>query len=685
MFPIVLPYRATGNSKHGGYKTPILSNLLSHHPISEFNLPIMDDPTFMLLQLQQNVQFLRTHDARLLTCLTYDKNNEPYWTYAIVTYDKYGNVEDYHDPHGGLAEWSKDPLEILKKLHWKVAGFVANRLIHNCRPRLRTLTQQRADEASIKSNPSSDDSNAQTFTDAEPYQPQKLGPAHFPQPSPMLGSETWSSNSIMSRAEPVNKQRNADIKSHRPQKLGPSHFPQPSPSLGSETWHPPNLPSRAKLSGSANKQQEHAFGTDGPSIQQQIQATAQRGRSVRSAVNQSYDSLGKGEMSMYSQAHATAQRDKFRSTKSKLHSEELGLNSSALQHAEESQISFANTASIPHRGADQQQQSRARHYVLGDNAARREIVRRSEALEAEALSPWIRNNYNDPVASTVNTKNQSILPEPLTSHPPRGQPISIMIDRETFNMQQTNPVEFAHRVNLASLAMAGQAHRDREPIARSKYEGQEYLNDESRQVISEMEKHDDFDSFFNVFAQARDADRRTASQTPLIHFPGSPESDKTVTPFHTFMNEGSISRRRRSTPTRFDQEITDPVPPAAPFPPSTSWYTSRDPSYPPYPPTLSTSRSEAAMSRNVSASSEAIRRNFSASNETLRRSTPTDNDEMPLGARHPLQTQQPHEGEPIHVEIQHDRDVFRRTGQIFRVVGRKVSETLSGRRLSSVP
>lgn len=39
----------------------------------------------------------------------------------------------------------------------------------------------------------------------------------------------------------------------------------------------------------------------------------------------------------------------------------------------------------------------------------------------------------------------------------------------------------------------------------------------------------------------------------------------------------------------------------------------------------------------------------------------------------------------IHVEIQHDRDVFRRTGQIFRVVGRKVSETLSGRILSSVP
>ncbi|THX84012.1 hypothetical protein D6D05_03360 [Aureobasidium pullulans] len=635
MFSIVLPYRATGNSKHGGYKTPILSNLLSHHPIIEFNLPIMDDPTFMLLQLQQNVQFLRTHDARLLTCLTYDENNEPYWTYAIVTYDKYGNVEDYHDPHGGLAEWSKDPLEILKKLHCKVAGFVANRLIHDCRPRLRTLTQQRADETSIKSNPSSDDSNAQTFTDAEPYQPQKLGPAHFPQPSPMLGSETWSSDSIMSRAEPVNKQRNADTKSHRPQKLG-----------------------------STNKQQEHAFGTDRPSIQQQIQATSQRGQSVRSAVNQSYDSLGDGEMSMYSQARATAQRDKFRSTKSKFHREDSGLNSSAFQHTEESQIPFANTASIPHRGADQQQKSRARHYLLDDNAARREIV----THEAEALSPWIRNNYNDPVASTVNTKNQSILPEPLTSHPPRGQPISIMIDRETFNMQQTNPVEFAHRVNLASLAMAGQAHRDREPIARSKYEGQEYLNDESRQVVSEMEKHDDLDSFFNVFTQARDADRRTASQTPLIHFPGSPRSDKTVTPFHTFMNEGSISRRRRSTPTRFDQEITDLVPPAAPFPPSTSWYTSRDPSYPPYPPTLSTSRSEAAMPRNVSASSEAIRRNFSASNETMRRSTPTDNDEMPLGARHPSQAQQSHEGEPI-----------------FRVVGRKVSETLSGRRLSSVP
>ncbi|THY21683.1 hypothetical protein D6D01_06516 [Aureobasidium pullulans] len=645
----------------------------------------MDDSAFMLLQLQQNVQFLRTHDARLLTCLTYDKNNEPYWSYAIVTYDKYGNVEDYHDPHGGLAEWSRDPLEILKKLHWKVAGFVANRLIHDCRPRLRTLTQQRADEAPIKSNPSSDESNEQTFTDAEPYQPQKLGPAHFPQPSPMLGSETWSSNSVMSRAKQAKNQRNADIKSHQPQKLGPSHFPQPVPSLGSETWPPPNLHPHAKLSRSANKQQEHAFDTDGPSIQQQIQATTQRGQSVRSAVNQSYDSLGDGEMSMYSQARATAQRDKFRSTKSKLHREELGLNSSALQHAEESQISFANTASIPHLGADQQQQSRARQYVLEDNAAHREIVRHSEALEAEALSPWVRNNYNDPLASTVNTKNQSILPEPLTSHPPRGQPISIMIDRETFNMQQTDPVEFAHRVNLASLAMAGQAHSDREPIARSKYEGQKYLNDESRQVISDIEKHDDFDSFFNAFSQAREADRRTASQTPLIHFPGSPESDKTVTPFHTFMNKGSILRRRRSTPTRFDQEITDPVPPAAPSPPSTSQYTSRGPSYPPYPPNLFTSRSEAAIPRNTSASSEAIRRNFSASNETMRRSTPTDNDEMPLEARRLSQIQQPHEGEPIHVQIQQDRDVFRRTGQIFRVVGRKVSETLSGRRLSSVP
>lgn len=53
------------------------------------------------------------------------------------------------------------------------------------------------------------------------------------------------------------------------------------------------------------------------------------------------------------------------------------------------------------------------------------------------------------------------------------------------------------------------------------------------------------------------------------------------------------------------------------------------------------------MPRNVSASSEAIRRNFSASNETLRRSTPTDNDEMPLEPRHPLQTQQLREGEPV--------------------------------------
>jgi hypothetical protein len=53
----------------------------------------MDDPAFMLLQLQENLRFLRTQSgAHVLSCVTHNQAGEPYWTYVVLTYDNHGNV-----------------------------------------------------------------------------------------------------------------------------------------------------------------------------------------------------------------------------------------------------------------------------------------------------------------------------------------------------------------------------------------------------------------------------------------------------------------------------------------------------------------------------------------------------------------------------------------------------------------
>ncbi|KAG9518049.1 hypothetical protein KCV07_g5799, partial [Aureobasidium melanogenum] len=97
----------------------------------------MDDPAFMLLQLQENLQFLRTQfGAHVLSCVTHDSDGQPYWTYVLLTYDNYGNVQEYHEPCEGRAEWTNRPLEALKQLHLRVAGFVTKRLVHDCYPHL---------------------------------------------------------------------------------------------------------------------------------------------------------------------------------------------------------------------------------------------------------------------------------------------------------------------------------------------------------------------------------------------------------------------------------------------------------------------------------------------------------------------------------------------------------------------
>ncbi|CAD0084061.1 unnamed protein product [Aureobasidium vineae] len=190
--------------------------------------------------------------AHVLSCVTHDQNGKPYWTRVLLTYDNYGNVQEYHEPFDGRAEWSDHPLEALNQLHLRVAGFVTKRLTHDCYPRLRTLAQQRYDEevehgspstsihhteerhgprpatSSSASQPPSEYLKSQ-LSEPQSYQTQESTQARRSR----ISDETLSSGT---RNELRKTQGLEHERTVNPQKLGPAHFPQPSPALGAEAW-----------------------------------------------------------------------------------------------------------------------------------------------------------------------------------------------------------------------------------------------------------------------------------------------------------------------------------------------------------------------------------------------------------------------------------------------------------------
>lgn len=111
----------------------------------------MDDPAFMLLQLQENLRFIYP-DARLLSCLVSDENDEPYWTYVVLVYDHRGRVKYYVDPEdSSRAKWTNQPLEALRDMHLNTAAQVTDILVEHEHHPLRPLEQQRRDEAAERS------------------------------------------------------------------------------------------------------------------------------------------------------------------------------------------------------------------------------------------------------------------------------------------------------------------------------------------------------------------------------------------------------------------------------------------------------------------------------------------------------------------------------------------------------
>ncbi|KAG9959564.1 hypothetical protein KCU61_g7295, partial [Aureobasidium melanogenum] len=494
----------------------------------------MDDPAFMLLQLQENLQFMRTHfGAHVLSCVTHDSDGQPYWTYVLLAYDNYGNVQEYHEPFEGRAEWTNQPLEALKQLHLEVAGFVTKRLVHDCYPHLRTLAQQRYDEEvedhssragnyidQVRrdwqpgaSSSSSRFTSERLVSDPPSYRTHDLNPAR---PS----HETLSSGT---RTELRRRQELEHGKTIQPQQLGPAHFPQPSPALGSETWSSREANTQVCPSASVERSAEDGSTFHGnDALPQSARVRLPQTQHVRPHMSILLHSLC-GKKPSHTLARGATSR-------AFTHKQTLLLG--AVELLEHSQLSRSARAATP-------------------------------------TPLWISNMRDLRVSSSSNVRplvSTSALPEPLRSHPPQSRTsFAVMMDQDTL----TEFDEFRRRSHT-------QQHRNLDTLSRIEQEAAEFLHQDAAAVTTEE------NALASLAAQL-------GIRLPESALASSPASDETVTAYER------PQRRRRMTQRRYrGSESEDSLPPPAPSPPLNTYYPSN---IPVYPPTIVTARSEASMQR----------------------------------------------------------------------------------------
>lgn len=514
------------------------------------SLPDMDDPAFMLLQLQENLQFMRTQfGAHVLSCVTHDSAGERYWTYVLLTYDNHGNVQEYHEPFEGRAEWTNQPLEALKQLHLRVSGIVTSRLVHDCHPHLRTLAQQRDDEEVEHNSSSAADypnkallstlrfTSERLTSDPPSYQTQDQYPQYQRPARP--SHETLSSGTRTGLRKMQGFEQGRTIQPHQ---IGPAQFPQPSPALGPEIWssRDTNLQvfRHATVESSAN---------DGSNSRED--ETLPQPDRVRSTQTQSRSAGPNVRSSAFEMTNSARQTHVAAST--------LSLHPEAQPHF----VIRSTRSSIP---------------TQADNAsgASRSGLPRS-ATNANLTPPWLSNRRGLHVLPSSNIRppvTTSPVPEPLRSHPPPSSrdPIMIMMDQDTL----TEFEEFKRRSNT-------QQPRNNDTLARIEQEAAEYLNQDAATALMVD------DTFTSLAARLRNHGVRS----PESDLPSSPTSDETVTAFNP------PHHRRRMTQTRYrGNQTEDPLPPAAPSPPLNTYY---PPNVPVYPPSLLTSRPEASLQQRA--------------------------------------------------------------------------------------
>ncbi|KAK6005386.1 hypothetical protein QM012_007028 [Aureobasidium pullulans] len=527
----------------------------------------MDDPAFMLLQLQENLQFMRTQfGAHVLSCVTHDSNGEPYWTYVILTYDNHGNVQEYHEPFEGRAEWTNRPLEALKQLHLRVAGSVTRRLVHDCYPRLRTLAQQRYDEEVEHGSSGADNYPNQAHRDSRP---QASSSSRFTSErlrEPISDPSSYQTHDHLNPARPsydtlssgtrdeLRKRQGLEYgRAIQPHQFGPAHFLQPFPALGSETW-----------SSRDTNSQIYPFA------------------SFKSSAN---------DDSSFQEEAALAQADRIRSAQTHFHTAGKGVRSFASKTTKPArQTSHINASTLP---SHQEIQSYigTRSDLSGTSTQADNVIKARSQLSrsitnADSTPPWISNmhdprmpssSYAHPPAST------SALPQPLRSHSPASRdPFMIMMDRLTL----TEFEEFNRRSDTRE-------RRDSDTLARIEQEAAEYLN--PNPAASSLEEN----TLASLAACLGIHGFRSSKSTS----PTSPASDETIIAYNP------PHRQRRMTQKRYNSNQTEePLPPAAQSPPQNTYYPSN---IPVYPPTLVTSCSEAPMQR-VFSSNANMNRNVSS-------------------------------------------------------------------------
>ncbi|KAH0363563.1 hypothetical protein KCU65_g7301, partial [Aureobasidium melanogenum] len=608
----------------------------------------MDDPAFMLLQLQENLQFMRTQfGAHVLSCVTYDSDGQPYWTYVLLTYDNYGNVQEYHEPFEGRAEWTNQPLKALKQLHWRVAGFVTKRLVHDCRPRLRTLAQQRYDEEvedhssradnypyqvrggsqlGASSSSSSRFASQRFVSDPPSYRthdPNRVRPAP---PS----HETLSSGT---RTELRMRQALEHGRTIQSQQLGPAHFPQPSPALGSDSWSSRDTNSQVYRYASVERSSNN-----GSNIQEND--TLPQSARVQSPRTQS-GTTGEGVRSSAS-----------------------GMTNSARQtsHVDPSANSLQQEVQ-PYYGA-RSNLSGIRTQANDATGTSRPRPSRS-ARNASPTPPWMSNMRNLRISSNANPRppvSTSALPEPLRSHPPHTRPsFTVTMDQDTL----TDFEAFRRRSN-------SQQRPNIDTLTRIEQEAAEFLHQDTAAVSVEE------NALASLAAQL-------GIRLPENRGHSSPASDETVTAYDT-----PRRRSRRMIQRRYDGggESEEPLPPPAPSPPLNSYYPSNLPSYPP---TIVTSRSEASMQRASSTRNDRVSSSNNASTgrnvsfregsvaSVVRGHSTHDDDHVVFSSSSDEEASDKGDGR------RETPTLNTRARNTLKAMRRNVSDTISGKRFTSMP
>ncbi|KAH0284948.1 hypothetical protein KCU62_g7914, partial [Aureobasidium sp. EXF-3399] len=551
----------------------------------------MDDPAFMLLQLQENLRFVHP-GARVLSCMVSDENRAPYWTYVILTYDPRGNVQTYLDPYDcRTAKWTNQPLEALKKMHLEIAAQVTDKLIIDNHHPLRQLEEQRLDEAAERTASSA--SNNHTGSRRGPQQPM----------APISASRQTS--------EHLRSQNSDNPPAYQSQETS-SAYVQRSGRLSTRD----TLDSIDRVSSSRSRKIEgfDGSGRAGSPVHLPLVTSPTELLFPDPKEKGSPGTTPAGE-GWRQQTAVTGTRDYLRSTHSQPRTSGSNMRASNHEKAKtDSQVSRINA--LPRSRVQQSQPLNPRAATFGNAPVgpstqppvQNDKIPISRPTNDYSTAQGVHGMQALHPSTTINPlhrrQRQEPLPQLLSSRPPYqgASEVDLQLPPSVLDLMYTDLEEFLRQVEIHKREQFG-PHDILAPIGDS-------ASEFARDIDADLD--DGVVSGGGVVSLvARIRDYRP--QSPR----GSISSGETVKASDT------LHRRRRVTQRRYgENETGDPLPPAAPSPPPNDVYPA---GLPVYPPTLVNSVSGASVRRNASSAARmnaADRISSMSATQSIRRPTP---------------------------------------------------------------